>query len=68
MQWLWRILTNFLRKLHQNTAATPIKKGKAGGYGISPNTKKGPRFSEGAQDKPAESRSLWQSVRDFFKF
>ena len=53
MQWLWRILTNFLRKLHQNTAAAPIKKGKAGGYGISPDTKKGPRFSEGAQDKPA---------------
>ena len=28
-------------------------KNTAGGYGISPNTKKGPRFSEGAPDKPA---------------
>ncbi len=29
------------------------KKSKAGGYGIFSDTKKGPRFSEGAQDKPA---------------
>ena len=34
-------------------AAAPIKKSKASGYGIFSDTKKEPRFSEGAQDKPA---------------
>ncbi len=33
-----------------------------------PLLKPGRPAQEGAQDKPAESRSLWQSVRDFFKF
>ena len=43
----------FFAQIASQTGRRGGKKNKAGGYGMFPDTKKEPRFSEGAQDKPA---------------
>ena len=71
MQWLWRILTNFLRKLHQNTAAAPIKKAKRADTAFFQTQKKSRAFRKARRTSPRarpkafslEPRLLYHSRR-----